>query len=101
MKDEINDNIFQNGNSSQCVKCVWHNVDELPTFDRGENGDMTAFIVDSYYGHIGGAAHSYTRVTWKNHIDTHRNREFMWAYESDLFPINCNCYSRKEANNEQ
>jgi hypothetical protein len=45
---------------------------------------MTPFIVDSYYGHIGGVAHSYTRETWKNHIDTHRNREFMWAYESDL-----------------
>ena len=96
MKDEINDNIFQNGNSSQCMECVWHSVDELPMFDRGENGDMTPFIVDSYYRHIGGVAHSYTRVTWKNHIDTHRNREFMWAYESDFFPINCKKRLRKE-----
>lgn len=77
------------GNSSQRVKCVWHSVDELPMFDRGENGDMTPPIVDSYYKRIGGVSHSYTRVMWRNHIDTHRNREFMWAYESDLFPINC------------
>lgn len=79
---EQND-IFQNGNHQQ-MNCIWHSIDELPEFnDKG----ITPLIIDSYYGHIGGEAHSYTRWGWQSHIETHKNREFMWAYESDLFQL--------------
>lgn len=61
---------------------VWHGIDEVPKFNEN---NVTPLIVDAYYGHIGGVAQLYTGVSWKNHVETHRNREFTWAYESDLF----------------
>ena len=60
---------------------VWHDITIVPKYNL--NG-VTDFIVSSAYGHIEGAAHTYTPDQWSAHIGFNANRDFKWAYESDL-----------------
>lgn len=60
---------------------VWHDITIVPKYNP--NG-ITDFIVSSAYGHIEGEAHTYTPDQWSAHIGFNVNRDFKWAYESDL-----------------
>lgn len=69
------------------VNKIWHDINEKPDFcERLQDGThVTPLIIDSNYSHISArAAHRYTAETWKCHIGFETNREFKWAYESDL-----------------
>ena len=63
------------------LNTVWHDCSEVPKYNL--NGS-TDFIIDSFYGHIEGEAHSYTPEQWSAHLGFVANREFRWAYEKDL-----------------
>ncbi|MBP5455614.1 MAG: hypothetical protein J6Y37_03880 [Paludibacteraceae bacterium] len=60
---------------------VWHAIDDLPTFRNG----LTELIVDSNYGHISREAHTYSLEQWEVHVGFQEHRDFLWAYEKDLF----------------
>lgn len=60
---------------------VWHDCTVVPKYNV--NGS-TDFIIDSFYGHIEGEAHTYTPDQWSAHLAFTANREFRWAYEKDL-----------------
>ena len=64
---------------------IWHGENDVPKYNQ--NG-ITDFIVSSIYGHIYGEAHTYTPERWSVHLEVNQNKEFRWAYESDLIDFN-------------
>lgn len=63
---------------------VWNSENAVPKYNQ--NG-VTDFIVSSAYGHIEGAAHTYTPEQWSAHLGFNANRDFRLAYEKDLINV--------------